>query len=78
MAVAVFDAHRALRALVAAGFDEKQARAVTDTVRAAIPEDAATKADIAELKAGMLKIAVGIVVANAAFTVALFTLFGAL
>ena len=50
---------------------------MTDTVRAAIPEDAATKADIAELKAGMLKIAVGIVVANAAFTVALFTLFGA-
>ncbi len=77
MAVAVFDAHRAIGALVAAGFDEKQARAVTDTVRGAISEGVATKADIAELKADMLKVAVGIVVANAALTVALFKLFGA-
>ena len=50
---------------------------MTDTVRAAISEGVATKADIAELKADMLKVAVGIVVANAALTVALFKLFGA-
>jgi len=58
-----------------AGFDEDQAEAAVTMVRDAIGSELATKADlataIAELKADMLKVAIGIVVANAGLTFAI-------
>ena len=77
-----FDTLSYARRLKEAGVDEAQAEAHAEAVRAAITEGAATKADIvrleakvetglAGLKADMLKVAIGIVIANAALTVAL-------
>ena len=67
MTATVFDTYAAAKALREAGFDEAQAEA-------AVTEGVATKADlktaIAELKADMLKVAVGIVLANAGAIVA--------
>ena len=45
-----FDTLTAARSLESAGMDSAQAEAVTETIRAAVDENAATKADLAELK----------------------------
>lgn len=45
-----FDTLAAARALENAGMDSVQAEAVTDTIRTAVDQNAATKADLAELK----------------------------
>ena len=49
MSVATFDTHAAVRALEEAGMDTPQAEAVTETVRTAVVQGVATKADIADL-----------------------------
>ena len=74
MAATTFDAHAAVKALVHAGLAPAHAEAITGTVRAAIAEGVATKADIAALENRMLKVAIGIVVANAGVTFALLEL----
>jgi len=78
MSALAFDTHKAVKALKEAGFDDAQAEAVVGTVADAVGGNVATKADIAslrteiaELKADMLKVAIGIVVANAALTLAI-------
>ncbi len=45
-----FDTLKAADALIAAGIDSPHARAITETMRDAVTEGVATKADIAELK----------------------------
>ena len=74
MAATTFDAHAAVKALVHAGLAPAHAEAITGTVRAASAEGVATKADIAALENRMLKVAIGIVVANAGVTFALLEL----
>ena len=52
MTVATFDTHAAVKALTKAGVDPAHAEAITDTVRDAVIEGVATKADLkAELAA---------------------------
>ena len=87
MSAAAFDTCTAAKRLRDAGFDEHQAEAAVSMVRDATGADReqlATKADlaagIADLKADMLKVAigvaVGVVIANATLTAVL--VFGAL
>jgi hypothetical protein len=78
MTALAFDTHKAVKALKEAGFGDAQAEAVVGTVGDAVGGNVATKADIAdlrteiaELKADMLKVAIGIVVANAGLTLAI-------
>ena len=71
MAVAAFDTYAAAKTLREAGFDDRQAEAAVAVVHDAITGGVATKADLAELKADMLKVAVGLVIANVAFTATL-------
>ena len=76
------DTHAAIRDLIAAGADPKVAEAIVALVRDA-DEQLATKSDIkaavAELKADILKVAIGTVLAvigiNAGITAGLFQLF---
>ena len=78
MTATTFDTHAAVKALMRAGLASAHAEAITDTVRAAIAEGVATKADIAALENRMPKVAIGIVVAiivaNAGITFALLKL----
>lgn len=74
MAATTFDTHAAVKALMHAGLAPAHAEAITDTVRAAIAGGVATKANIAALENRMLKVAIGIVVANAGVTFALLKL----
>ena len=74
MTATTFDTHAAVKALMRAGLASAHAEAITDTVRAAIAEGVATKADIAALENRTLKVATGIVVANAGVTFALLEL----
>ena len=53
MASSTFDTLQAAKALAAAGFEARQAEAITDTIREAFTESVATKTDIAEVKAEM-------------------------
>ena len=46
-----FDTHKAIKALKSAGFDEKQAEGVVETIDKAVNETVATKADLAILEA---------------------------
>ena len=82
MTVAAFDTYAAAKTLREAGFDDRQAEAAVTMVRDAMTESVATKADLAaavadlkadmlKLKADMLKVAIGIVIANVAFTATL-------
>ena len=75
MTVTAFDTYAAAKALREAGFDDRQAEAAVTMVRDAMTESVATKADlaaaVANLKADMLKVAIGIVIANVAFTATL-------
>ena len=50
MNTATLDTHAALRALTRAGVATEHAEAITDTVRVAVSEGVATKADIAALE----------------------------
>ena len=83
MSTAAFDTLSAARKLEAAGVERRQAEAHAEALRQAISADRdelATKADIADLKADMLKVAIGVaigvVIANATLTAVL--VFGAL
>ena len=83
MSAAAFDTYTAAKHLRDAGFDERQAEAAVSMVRDAVSADrdeVATKADIADLKTDMLKVAIGVaigvVIANATLTAVL--VFGAL
>ena len=83
MNAAAFDTYTAAKHLRDAGFDERQAEAAVSMVRDAVGADRdelATKADIADLKADMLKVAIGVaigvVIANATLTAV--PVFGAL
>ena len=75
MTVTAFDTYAAAKTLREAGFDDRQAEAAVTMVRDAMTESVATKADlaaaVANLKADMLKVAIGIVIANVAFTATL-------
>ena len=53
VATFVFDTHRAVKALAAAGFPEAQAEALVEIVGAAVGENAATKADLDALEQRM-------------------------
>ncbi len=61
------NATASLRRLEAAGFTREQAEAILGSQAG----QAATKADLSELKADMLKVAIGIVIANAVLTFAI-------
>lgn len=61
----------AARTLQAAGMEAAHAEAIVATMSQAVTEGVATKADIADLKADLLKVAIGIVLANAALTAGL-------
>ena len=78
MAVAAFDTYAAAKTLREAGFDDRQAEAAVAVVHDAITGGVATKADlavaVADLKADMLKVAIGLVIANVTLTVALIKL----
>ena len=87
MTAAAFDTLTTARELEAAGVERRQAEAIAGAVRQAVSADRgelATKADldtaIADLKADMLKVAIGVaigvVIANATLTAVL--VFGAL
>ena len=75
MTVTAFDTYAAAKTLREAGFDDRQAEAAVTMVRDAMTESVATKADlaaaVANLKADMLKVAIGLVIANVAFTATL-------
>ena len=75
MTVTAFDTYAAAKTLREAGFDDRQAEAAVTMVRDAMTESVATKADlaaaVANLKTDMLKVAIGIVIANVAFTATL-------
>ncbi len=75
MTIATFDTHKAVKALIGAGIGEREAEAITDTVRDAVAESVATKADLAGLEVRLTRLVLGtavvIVAANAALTVAL-------
>ena len=51
--MSTFDTLHAAKTLTQAGFAPPQAEAITDTIRAALTDSVATKADIAELRADM-------------------------
>ena len=55
MASATFDTLHAAKALTAAGFEARQAEAITDTIREAFTESVATKADIASLETRLVE-----------------------
>ena len=83
MNASTFDTLTTARDLEAAGVERRQAEAHAEALRQAISADRgelATKADIADLKADMLKVAIGVaigvVIANATLTAVL--VFGAL
>ncbi len=61
-----FDALAYARRLRAAGVEDAQAEAHAGAMRKAVTDGVATKADIAGLKAGTLKVAIGVVVAQTA------------
>ena len=71
MAIAAFDTYAAAKTLREAGFDDRQAEAAVAVVHDAITGGVATRADLSELKADLLKVAIGLVIANVTLTVAL-------
>ncbi len=77
MTTYTLDTHETVRQFVAAGIPDKQAEVIVAALSRSDSE-LATKADlaaaVAELKADMLKVAVGIVIANASLTIALIKL----
>ena len=75
MTATSFDTLKATRDLEAAGVERSQAEAIAAAIRDSQGE-LATKADLAGLKVDMLKIAIGIVVANTGLTVGLLQVLG--
>ena len=75
MTATSFDTLKATRDLEAAGVERSQAEAIAAAIRDGQGE-LATKADLAGLKVDMLKIAIGIVVANTGLTVGLLQVLG--
>jgi hypothetical protein len=75
---ATFDTHAAVKALTGAGLGEREAEAITDTVREAVAGGVATKVDLAGLEVRMTVRLYGgliaVVVANTGLTVALLKL----
>lgn len=67
----IFDTLTSARTLQAAGMEAAHAEAIVATMSQAVTEGVATRADIADLKADLLKVAIGIVLANAALTAGL-------
>lgn len=80
MTAALFDTLEATDVLTAAGIDERRVRALTETVRRAVPDGLATEADPVEIKTELevdiLKAAIAIVVAQTALTAGLLKLPG--
>ena len=84
MSFAAFDTLKAVETLREAGIEEAHAKAIANTMRDAVTEGVATKADlrtaVAELKSDMLKAVIGIVVAvllaNVGVTFAIVRLLG--
>ncbi len=78
MPSATFDTHAAVKALTEAGIGQTEAEAITDTVRDAVIEGLATKADlraeIAALEARMTWRMVALAIAQAGIVVALIKL----
>lgn len=74
-AMYTIDTHAAIGKLENTGLSASQAKAIVGTIAESFSDTVATKADIAELKADMLKVALGIVVtvifANAGLTFAI-------
>ena len=70
----VFDTHAAVKELVASGFNEPQAEAITAATRKLAETELATKGDVASLKAGLYKVALLIVGLNTAITFGLLKL----
>ena len=80
MPATAFDTLKATKALIAAGVDPRQAEAHAETLRDAVTEGVATKADIAGLETRMVKFGFGLafatVAANTALIVGLLRAFG--
>ncbi|MBF0263313.1 MAG: DUF1640 domain-containing protein [Magnetococcales bacterium] len=84
MTAITFDTHVAIKRLITAGFDEQQAEALSDTIRAAQEarlNELATKADlkeievkIAEAKAETIKWMFGVAAGQAIFILAVLKL----
>lgn len=70
MPSATFDTHEAVKALSEAGLNERQAEAITATVRDAVTEGVATKADLAALEARLTWRIVTVAVAVAGVAIA--------
>lgn len=71
---ATFDTHAAVTALREAGLDDAHATAIVNTVRDAVGEQVATKADLAALETRMVKFAIGLMGANVLLIVGLLKL----
>ena len=71
MTASTFDTHAAVTALRDAGLDEAHAAAIVNTVRDAVGEQVATKADLAALETRMVKFAIGLMGANVILIVGL-------
>ena len=69
-----FDTHEAVKALSEAGLNERQAEAITATVRDAVAEGVATKADLAALEARLTWHLVTVAVAVAGVAIAVIKL----
>ncbi|MDE0406498.1 MAG: hypothetical protein OXN81_01440 [Alphaproteobacteria bacterium] len=80
MPATAFDTLSIVRKLTDAGFERDKAEAVADAMGGAMTDTVATRADIEvaaeKLRADMLKVAIGIVFANAGLTFAIVKLIG--
>src|SRR5260364_244796 len=76
MAAAIFDTHQFVRKLKASGFDERQAEALTEAIRASHESsEVATKHDLAEMKFELLKWVVGLSFAQIGLFIRIFMKF---
>lgn len=71
--MAVFDAHKAVKTLTAAGFSEEKAEALI-TAMGEVPTDLTTKADLKDLELRMMRMHVASVAATVGLVVALLKL----
>ncbi len=72
MTTITFDTHQFVQRLKASGLDEKQAEAITNIVKDAnVSADLATKHDLAETKAEIIKWVAGMLIAQSAVIAAL-------
>ena len=66
-----FDTHRFVKRLTESGFTEKQAETLADEHVALLNSNLATKADLASVKADLLKWLIGALIAQGGLIVAL-------